>query len=218
MQVPCYPSQMQGSALQGTFRNFPDLRTPSMLLRRLRMEDADDVFAYARDPEMTRFVFWEPHRTLDDTREFLQRTLRGYDEGLPPVWGLQHVRDGAIIGGCAYHDISIMNLRGEVGYALARKYWGQGLMTEAVRAMIDFGFATLQLNRIEARCDVENTGSWRVMEKAGMKFEGVLRQNIILHGHPRDARMYAILRQDWESETEKVESKKQKVRSQKSEN
>ena len=90
-----------------------------------------------------------------------------------------------------------MHARGEIGYALARKYWGQGLMTEAVRAMLDYGFNTLHLNRIEARCDVENAGSWRVMEKVGMKFEGVLRQNIMLHGRARDARMYAILREDW---------------------
>jgi ribosomal-protein-alanine N-acetyltransferase len=76
-------------------------------------------------------------------------------------------------------------------------------MTEAVRAMLDYGFNTLQLNRMEARCDVENTASWRVMEKAGMKFEGVLRQNIILHGRPRDAKMYGILREDWDATSQK---------------
>ena len=64
------------AALQDAIRNFPDLRTPRLLLRRLRMEDADDIFAYASDPQMTPFVFWEPHRTIDDTREFLQRTLQ----------------------------------------------------------------------------------------------------------------------------------------------
>ena len=184
------------AALQETIRNFPDLHTPRLLLRRLRMEDAADIFAYACDPPMTRFVFWEPHRTLDDTREYLQRTLQGYADGLPPCWGIQHLGDGVIIGGCAFHEVSAMHARGEIGYALARKYWGQGLMTEAVRAMLDYGFNTLQLNRIEARCDVENAGSWRVMEKVGMKFEGVLRQNIMLHGRARDARMYAILRED----------------------
>lgn len=188
---------MDAAALQDTIRNFPDLRTPRLLLRRLRMEDLDDIFAYASDPQMTPFVFWEPHRTTEDTREFLGRTLRGYEEGLPPTWGIQHVADGVIIGACAFHEVSAMHARGEIGYALARKYWGQGLMTEAVRAMVDYGFNTLRLNRIEARCDVENTASWRVMEKVGMKFEGVLRQNIILHGRPRDARMYGILHEDW---------------------
>jgi ribosomal-protein-alanine N-acetyltransferase len=194
---------MDAATLQQAICNFPDLRTPRLLLRRLRMEDAGDIFAYASDPQVTTYVFWEAHRTLDDTREYLQRTLKGYADGLPPCWGIQHLGDGVIIGGCAFHEVSAMNLRGEIGYALARKYWGRGLMTEAVRAMLDYGFNTLQLNRMEARCDVENTASWRVMEKAGMKFEGVLRQNIILHGRPRDAKMYGILREDWDATSQK---------------
>jgi ribosomal-protein-alanine N-acetyltransferase len=189
---------MQSTPLPDAIRNFPNLRAPRLLLRRLRMEDAEDIFAYARDPRMTPFVFWEPHRTLEDSREYLARALQGYADGAPPAWGIQHLADGVIIGSCAFHEVSAMHLRGEIGYALARKYWGQGIMTEAVRAVLDYGFTTLRLNRIEARCDVENTASWRVMEKAGMKFEGVLRQNIILHGRARDARMYGILREDWD--------------------
>ena len=188
---------MQSFALPDSFRNFPELRTPRLLLRRLSMEDASDIFAYARDPEMTPFVIWEPHRSLDDTRDFVTRTLRGYLEGVPPVWGVQHLEAGVIIGSAAMHEVSWPNLRAEIGYALARQYWGQGLMTEAVRALLDYGFGTLHLNRIEARCDVENVASWRVMEKAGMSFEGVLRQNIILHGRPRDARMYSVLLEEW---------------------
>jgi ribosomal-protein-alanine N-acetyltransferase len=189
---------MQSAPRPDAIRDFPDLHTPRLLLRRLRMEDAQDIFAYACDPQMTPFVFWEPHRTPDDTREYLQRTLEGYAAGAAPAWGVQHLVDGVIIGSCAFHDVSTMHLRGEIGYALARKYWRQGLMTEAVRALLEYGFATLRLNRIEARCDVENTGSWKVMQKVGMKFEGVLRQNIILHGRARDARMYAVLREEWE--------------------
>ncbi len=188
---------MQGSAIHDTIRNFPDLRTPRLLLRRFRMEDVDDVFAYARDPEMTRFVFWQAHSSVEDSREFLQRTLQGYADGHPPAWAIEHTEDRVVIGSCAYHEVSIMNLRGEIGYALARKYWGKGIMTEVVRAMLDYGFRVIRLNRIEARCDVDNTASWHVMEKVGMKFEGVLRQNIILHGQPRDVRMYGILREEW---------------------
>ena len=195
--------QSSRTFLENALRNFPDLRTPRLRLRRLCLEDARDVFAYARDPQMTPFVFWEPHRSLDDTREFLERTLKGYAGGAPPTWGIQHLKHGVIIGACAYHEVSFLNERAEIGYALARKYWGLGLMTEAVRVMLDYGFNNLQLNRIEARCDVENIASWRVMEKVDMKFEGVLRQNIILHGRPRDAKMYAILREEWDEASQK---------------
>jgi RimJ/RimL family protein N-acetyltransferase len=188
---------MQAAALHDAIRNFPDLSTPRLHLRRLRMEDADDIFAYASDPQVTTYVFWEPHRTLDDTRDFLRRTLKGYADGLPPAWGIEHLADKVLIGTCGMFEIQAQHARAEIGYAMGRKYWRQGLMTEAVGAMLDYGFKTLGLNRIEARCDVANTGSWRVMEKAGMKFEGVLRQNIFLHGRPSDAKIHAILREDW---------------------
>ncbi len=188
---------MQSPPPQDAIRSFPDLKSERLLLRRLRLDDAGDIFDYARDPQMTPFVFWEPHRTVADTLDFLQRTIKGYEDGLPPVWGIQHVADDRIVGAIAIHDVSWMHLRAEIGYALARKYWRQGLMTEAVRRVLGYCFDALGLNRVEARCDVDNTGSWRVMEKCGMKFEGVLRQNIILHGRPRDARMHAILREDW---------------------
>ena len=188
---------MQASARQDAIRNLPDLRTPRLLLRRLRMEDAGDIFAYASDPQVTPYLIWETHRSLDDTRDFLERTLQSYRDGGLPVWAIEHLADKKVIGTCGFADFAPRYGRAEVGYAIGRKYWRQGLMTEALRAVLAYCFDVLQLNRIEARCDVENTGSWRVMEKAGMKFEGVLRQNIILHGRPRDARMYAILREDW---------------------
>lgn len=194
---------MDAPALQDAIRNFPDLRTPRLLLRRLRMEDADDIFAYASDAHVTPYLIWETHRSMDDTRDFLERTLQSYRDGGLPVWGIEHMADRKIIGTCGFAELALGHGRGEVGYVIGRQYWRQGLMTEALHAMLNYCFGTLQLNRIEARCDVENTGSWRVMEKAGMKLEGVLRQNIILHGRPRDARMYAILREEWTATSKK---------------
>jgi ribosomal-protein-alanine N-acetyltransferase len=188
---------MQASALQDTIRDFPDLRTPRLLLRRLRMEDADDIFAYASDPQVTPYLIWDTHQSLDDTRDFLERTLQSYRDGGLPVWGIEHLADKTIIGTCGFAELALRHARAEVGYVIARKNWRQGLMTEALRAVLAYCFDVLRLNRIEARCDVENTGSWRVMEKVGMRLEGVLRQNIILHGRPRDARMYGILREEW---------------------
>jgi [ribosomal protein S5]-alanine N-acetyltransferase len=188
---------MQAAPLSEAIRNFPDLPTPHLRLRRLRWEDADDIFAYASDPQVTPYLIWETHQSLDDTRDFLERTLQSYRDGGHPVWGIEHLADKKIIGTCGLAELALRHGRGEVGYVIARPYWRRGLMTEALHAVLAYCFDVLRLNRIEARCDVENAGSWRVMEKVGMKLEGVLRQNIILHGRPCDARMYAILRQDW---------------------
>ena len=179
---------MQAAAPQDAIRNFPELHTPRLLLRRLRMEDAEDIFAYASDPQVTPYLMWETHRSIADTLDFLERTLQSYRDGGLPVWAIEHVAEKKVIGSCGFADLAARHARAEVGYAIGRKYWRQGIMTEALRAMLRYCFEVLQLNRVEARCDVENTGSWRVMEKAGMKFEGVLRQNIILHGRPREGK------------------------------
>ena len=80
---------------------------------------------------------------------------------------------------------------------LNRRYWGQAYMAEAVRAIVGFGFRELGMNRIQARCDVPNIGSARVMEKVGMAFEGVLRQQLFEKGTFRDIKIYSILRSEW---------------------
>ena len=89
--------------------------------------------------------------------------------------------------------------RASLGYAIAREYWGRGLTTEAVRAAIAFGFDHLSLNRIEARCIAENTASERVMQKAGLSYEGTLRDYVFRKGAYRDYKVYSILRREHSS-------------------
>jgi len=98
------------------------------------------------------------------------------------------------VGACGFVGWSPEHARAEMGYVLNRRYWGRGLVLEAVRAMISFGFERMDLNRVEARCVAENTASARVMEKAGMAYEGTLRQREFLKGVYRDMKLYAILR------------------------
>jgi ribosomal-protein-alanine N-acetyltransferase len=87
--------------------------------------------------------------------------------------------------------------RAEIGYVIGRKYWGEGLMTEAVKEVIRFGFERMNLNRIQATCFPENIGSYRVMEKAGMKFEGTLREQMFIKGRFQDLKLYSILRKEY---------------------
>ena len=91
--------------------------------------------------------------------------------------------------------------RAELGYVLSRKLWGRGLMPEAVRAVVRFGFGRMELNRIEARCIIENAASARVMEKAGMTCEGTLREREFIKGAYRDMRLYSILRREYRPES-----------------
>lgn len=146
----------------------PDLQTERLLLRRLTREDAADIFAYASDPEVARLTTWEAHRTLDDSLQYLERVRTWYDEGFGGPWGLVLKDTGTLVGTCGLAVVP-EHYRAELGYAIARSCWGQGLMTEAALAAIHFGFVSLGLNRIEARCRLDNIASARVMEKCGMK-------------------------------------------------
>lgn len=186
---------------ESVFSNLPALETDRLVLRRLTLEDASDVFAYARDPEVARYTTWEAHRSLDESLRFLKRVLDRYAAGEVAPWGVVHKADDRVIGTCGFAQWRREHARAELAYALARPYWNQGLATEAVRAVVAFGFRTMELNRIEARCEISNVASARVMEKAGMTFEGILRQHMYAKGAYRDLKMYAILREEWLSGT-----------------
>ena len=178
--------------------DLPNIETERLLLRKITLDDAADIFEYASDPEVSIFMSWEPHQSIQETYDYLARAMRRYDEHNPGPWAIVHKRDAKMIGTCSYSSWARAHHCAEVGYVLNRRYWGQGYMAEAVRAIIAFGFRELGMNRIQARCDVPNIGSARVMEKVGMSFEGVLRQQLFEKGTFRDIKIYSILRSEWE--------------------
>jgi [ribosomal protein S5]-alanine N-acetyltransferase len=178
------------------FTRLPTLDTERLLLRALTMADAADLFAYASDPAVARYTSWEPHHTLTRSRRFLESVRRAYQQGRVAPWGIVHRADGRLIGTCGFVSWQPEHRRAEIGYALARPYWGQGYATEAVRAVITFGFTRARLNRIQAICLPENVASARVLEKAGMSLEGTLRHFAVIKGEPVDLQLFAILRQD----------------------
>lgn len=168
-----------------------------MILRKMTLDDAEAVFAYASDPEVSRYTSWETHRSIEESRAFLELAVRKYESGDEPDWGIVYKGDHRFVGTCGFVNRSPDHARAELGYAIHRGYWGRGLVPEAVRAMIRFGFERIGLNRIEARCIAENTASTRVMEKAGMIYEGTLRQREFIKGAYRDMKLYAILKSEY---------------------
>lgn len=176
------------------FGDLPTLETERLLLRKIRADDAPDFFEYANDPEVSKHSTWSPHQSLEDSRQFINVILNRYQAQHVAPWGIEHKADRKFIGMCGFGNWITYHRRAEISYALAHPYWSQGYMTEAVRAALSFGFDVLQLNRIEARCKLENIGSSRVLEKTGMTFEGVLRQHMFIKGHYHDLKLYAIVR------------------------
>jgi ribosomal-protein-alanine N-acetyltransferase len=184
------PSTKVGEIL----KDLPTLETDRLILRKMKPGDAEAVFAYASDPEVTRYVIWETHRSIEDSKAFLDLVLSKYESGGEPEWGIVYKGDHRFVGTCGIVSWEPYHARAELGYALSRDYWGRGFMAEAVGAMISFGFGEMNLNRIEARCIAKNSASAQVMEKAGMAYEGTLSQRELIKGEHRDIKVYSILR------------------------
>lgn len=183
---------------QDVFARLPVLETPRLILRPLIMRDAQDIYDYSCDPEVARHVLWDAHRSVADSRAYLRFILRQYREGMPSSYGIVLKATGRVVGTIGFMWYQSDNQTCEVGYSLARSLWNNGLMTEALQALIDMAFDRLPLNRIEAQHDVANPSSGRVMLKCGMRYEGTLRGRIFNKGRYVDVALYAILRRDRE--------------------
>ena len=179
------------------FGHLPTLLTPRLVLRPVRMSDADDMYEYSRDPEVARHVLWEAHRSVHQTREYIRYLIRQYRNASPSTFAIALRDTGKVIGTIGFMWVQTDNRSAEVGYSLSRAYWNQGLMSEALSAVVEFGFNRLSLNRIEAQHECDNPASGRVMEHAGMRHEGTLRQRIYNKGRYVDVELYAIVRSDF---------------------
>ncbi len=182
---------------QEIFRELPTLETPRLKLRRLMTRDANDVFEYASDPDVARFVTWEHHRSVADALHFVRMILNTYSRGEPSPWGIVYKEDQKLIGTGGFHWWQVESARAELGYAISARYWNKGIMTEALGAMMEFGFEKMLLNRIEARCYIKNMASERVLLKGGMKYEGIMRESLYVKGEFQDLKLYSILKSEW---------------------
>lgn len=185
------------SSPEDFFARLPAVETPRMTLRKARMSDAQDIYRYAKDPEVARHVLWDAHTSVFETRSYVRFLIYQYRTAQPGSWVIQLRETGRVIGTIGYMGYNRDNATVEVGYSLSQEYWGQGLMTEALSAVIDETFLTLELHRIEAMHFTDNPASGRVMEKCGMRHEGHMRERINCKGTFRDVEMWAILRKDW---------------------
>ena len=175
----------------------PALETDGLRLRPFTLADESAVFALASDPEIARFVRFEAHRTSADTRAFLRLVHQHYEHGDPFAWAIVRCADDRLIGSCGFVRQAPERHAAEIGYWLGRAYWGKGYAVEAARALVRYGFEQMHLERVEAKCFVQNRAGQRVIEKLGMKYEGTDCSEMIKGEYP-ELRLYAVARQDWD--------------------
>ena len=201
---PSRPAPWQGTAicsskpLRSALRIAPlmspeSFSTARLTLRPIRADDASAIFdAYAWDPEVTRYLTWPPHTSIEQTNSFVRMCLTAQTSR---TYMIILKATGVVVG---VFDLRMTGkARLEFGYALARPFWGQGLMTEALTEVAAWALSQPSIWRIGAVADIENVGSMRVMEKAGLRREGVLRRWLVhpnISSEPRDCVSFAATR------------------------
>ena len=176
-------------------RPIDKVETERLVLRLPVRDDAKRIYeAFGTDPEVTRYLGWRPHTSPEQAEEAMSRRLAALAEGRELSWVLTLRETGELIGNLSLwpggHQV-------ELGYVLGRAHWNRGYMTEAARALIDWALAQDGVYRVWASADVDNTASARVLEKCGMRHEGVLRRFGVhpnVSAEPRDCVLYARVR------------------------
>ncbi len=173
-----------------------EILTKRLLLRLPTEADAEQIFArYGQDPEVSRYMGWVPHRTIDDTLTFLRKIVGDNAEGRSLGFLIFSHDSGGLLGSVGG---AIDKHRMQFGYCLARDTWGRGFATEAASAFVAAALMIPALWRIQAYCDVENCALARVLQKAGLQREGTLRRFMVLPNMgdvPRDVHCYAKIRE-----------------------
>jgi RimJ/RimL family protein N-acetyltransferase len=174
----------------------PDsFETNRLILRPIAADDASPIFtSYAQDSEVVRFLIWYPHHSMADTEDYIARCMAAPADR-ERTYAVLGRPDGALLGAFALRRGESYRL--DCGYVLARPFWGRGLMTEALAEVAQWAMQQDGIWRIGAYCDVENRASARVMEKAGLQREGILRRWIVhpnVSAEPRDCFSYAMVR------------------------
>ena len=171
------------------------IQTKRLLLRPFQVEDAPAMFKnWSSNAEVTKYLTWPPHESVETTKKSHRRWVDGYQNPLQFKWAI--VFDNEVVG-----SIDVVHLEEkmdavEIGYALSRKCWGKGIMTEALVAVSRYLLEEAGCNRVAARHDVNNPASGKVMQKAGMTYEGTLRQYGKNNQGICDMAYYSIIKAD----------------------
>ncbi|MBQ9086406.1 MAG: GNAT family N-acetyltransferase [Clostridia bacterium] len=184
---------MKRQTLIKIFSDIPMLETPRLLLRKMKVSDAEDMFDYAKRPDVTAYLLWSPHTSRSYTEDYLRYLQSRYALGEFYDWAVVDRESGRMIGTCGFTHIDLAHRCGELGYVLNPDFHGHGLGTEAAERVLDFGFDRLELHRIEARFMRGNDVSLRVMEKLGMTFEGYRRDAMWVKQQYRTVGTCAVL-------------------------
>ncbi|MFC1996561.1 GNAT family N-acetyltransferase, partial [Chloroflexota bacterium] len=169
-----------------------------LILREYTEADFQGVHMYAKDPETVRFMTWGPN-SHQETRDFIELAIS--QQSIEPRrnyhFAVTLKENNHLVGGCGIHCHRMLHKSAEIGYCFNKQFWMQGYATETTGALLKFGFESMQMHRIIARCHPDNVGSERVMQKNGLRKEAHFVQELWQREQWRDSLLYAILDSEW---------------------
>ena len=179
---------------------FTELKTPHLLLRKLKREDALDFYQFAGSETVTRYMLWKPHKDISESVVSIEKSLIRYKEGKYYRWGIALKETDELIG--------IIDLLGfdeernicSFAYMIAEDFWGKGYGTEALKTVLDFAFRQLNVAAVEADHFADNAASGTVMRKAGMQYVGTESDKYEKNGISHDALRYRITLEMWKQQ------------------
>ncbi len=181
------------------FGEFPALGAARVELCEYDEKDARDIFVFRGDSEVQLYNS-APHRTLEETVEFIREERELYRHKQEVIWAITLRATRRIVGSVSVQHWNRYHRRAEIGYELARDCWGQGLAREAIREVLRFGFERMGLNRIEIRTSTANVRSLRLAARLGFTREGTLRKRILEDdGQFYDGAVFGLLHSEWSS-------------------
>lgn len=184
-------------SIDAAFTHFPSLTTNRLQLRQIQMSDAETFFIPFSDEETMQFYGDEPHQSLDETHKVIELAQTHYARREAIRWGITLKGEDQVIGSCSLFHFDTGFHRAETGYELTRAFWGQGIMTEAVSAILTYGFTEMGLHRVEAIIDIANERSKNLLLKLGFTYEGYLRQRYSFRDYFEDEHYFSLLKDEW---------------------
>jgi len=166
---------------------FPTIETTRLILREITQDDASAIFRNFSDPDVAKWFLEQPLTKMDQVTQIIDAFNREFVQGKGLTWAVVLKEDDTCVGTCGYGDIESGD-RGEIGFDLAKERWGRGFMTESLTAIIDYGFETLNLLKVEAHTYSNNTRAIRLLEKLGFQLDSV----------SEDSHLFSLSKEDWD--------------------
>lgn len=175
----------------------PQLETDRLILREMTYDDKEALFLNFSDEEVTKYFSMNPFTSVEDAEKIVERAQTLFEQEKGIQWGIVIKEDDTLVGTCGYETWIKQSFRGELGYDLRQSYWGKGIMSEALQAVITYGFEPMGLNRIEVTTRSDNTRSIKMLCLLGFQKEGTFREFVYWDGEFHDELFFALLKKEW---------------------